>query len=261
MLRFATALLALALGGCAHAATDAADASNRWQHAQQMVVVTTSGWDDIHGQLRTFERSDGGDWREAGTAHAVVIGRTGAAWGIGLHDIPSDDSRTGNADPVKREGDGRSPAGVFTVGEAFGYAPSAATGLHYDAMDAGDYCVDVSGSPLYNQIVDSAEVGAEAVKDSTEPMRRDLHSSGDQAYRLGFVIEHNLQGTAMGGSCIFAHLWKTPDTATAGCTAMTPDSMQSLLRWLDAKAQPVFVLLPIDAYRKLQAAWQLPRLP
>jgi L,D-peptidoglycan transpeptidase YkuD (ErfK/YbiS/YcfS/YnhG family) len=92
-------------------------------------------------------------------------------------------------------------------------------------------------------------------------MRRDLHSGGDQAYRLGFVIEHNPQGIAMGGSCIFAHLWKTPDTATAGCTAMTPDSMQSLLRWLDAKAQPVFVLLPADEYRKLQAAWQLPRLP
>lgn len=256
MIRFATALLAFALGGCAHAPVDAADAASRWQHARQMVVVTTGGWDDIHGALRTFERDDGGAWREAAAARPVVIGRTGAAWGIGLHDTPA-----GDAGPVKREGDGRSPAGVFTVGEAFGYAPVAATGLRYDAMGAGDYCVDVSGSPLYNRIVDSAEVGADAVRDSTEPMRRDLHADGDQRYRLGFVIEHNPQGTAMGGSCIFGHLWKTPDSATAGCTAMAPDTMQSLLRWLDAKAQPVFVLLPIDEYRKLQAAWQLPRLP
>jgi L,D-peptidoglycan transpeptidase YkuD (ErfK/YbiS/YcfS/YnhG family) len=255
MFRFATVLLVLALAGCAHAPSSAGEA-NRWQHARQMVVVTTGGWDDIHGELHTFERSDGGDWREAGAARAVVIGRTGAAWGIGLHDTPA-----GDMGPVKREGDGRSPAGVFGVGEAFGYAPTAATGLHYAAMDAGDYCVDVSGSPLYNRIVDSAEVGADAVKDSTEPMRRDLHADGDQRYRLGFVIEHNPQATAMGGSCIFGHLWKTPDTATAGCTAMAPESMRSLLGWLDADAQPVFVLLPIDEYQALQAAWQLPRLP
>jgi L,D-peptidoglycan transpeptidase YkuD (ErfK/YbiS/YcfS/YnhG family) len=247
MLRFAIAIAALAIAGCAHA--------THWQHARQMVVVTTAGWDDIHGQLRTFERDDGGDWREAGSARQVVIGRTGAAWGIGLHDNPSD------AGPVKREGDGRSPAGVFAIGEAFGYAPTAATGLPYDALSAGEYCVDVDGSPLYNRIVDSAEVGAEAVKGSSEPMRRDLHANGDQAYRLGFVIEQNPQGAPHGGSCIFAHLWKTSDTGTAGCTAMAPDTMQPLLRWLDAKAQPVFVLLPIDAYHALQADWQLPRLP
>lgn len=265
MLRSATALLALALAGCAHAVAPAvgvdagADAAaRRWQHARQMVVVTTGGWDDIHGELRTFARGDGGggDWHEAGSARAVVIGRTGAAWGIGLHDTPA-----GDAGPIKREGDGRSPAGVFAIGDAFGYAASATTGLRYDAMDAGDYCVDVSGSPYYNRIVDSAEVGADAVKDSTEPMRRDLHAGGDQRYRLGFVVEHNPRGTAMGGSCIFGHLWKTPDTATAGCTAMAPESMQSLLRWLDADARPVFVLLPIDEYRRLQATWQLPRLP
>ena len=252
MLRSATALLALALAGCAHAALVPA---SHWQHSRQMVVVTTGGWDDIHGELRTFERSGDGDWHEAGSARAVVIGRTGAAWGIGLHDTPA-----GDTGPVKREGDGRSPAGVFAVGEAFGYAPAAVTGLRYDAMDAGDYCVDVSGSPYYNRIVDSAEVGADAIRDSTEPMRRDLHSGGDQAYRLGFVIEHNPQGVAMAGSCIFAHLWKTPDTATAGCTAMTPDSMQALLRWLDAERRPVFVLLPAAEYERLRADWKLPVL-
>lgn len=255
MLRFATALL-LALGGCAHAAIGTNGDATRWQHARQMVVVTTAGWGDIHGRLRTFERDDGGAWREAGTARPVVIGRTGAAWGIGLHDTPA-----GDAGPVKREGDGRSPAGVFAVGEAFGYAPTAATGLPYDALGAGEYCIDVDGSPLYNRIVDSAEVGAAAIEGSTEPMRRDLHANGDQAYRLGFVIEHNPQGAPKGGSCIFAHLWKTPDTGTAGCTAMAPDTMQPLLGWLDAKANPVFVLLPIDEYHALQADWQLPRLP
>jgi hypothetical protein len=39
---------------------------------------------------------------------------------------------------------------------------------------------------------------------------------------------------------------------------MDPAAMQSLLAWLDAKQRPVFVLLPRDEYRRLQAAWQLP---
>jgi L,D-peptidoglycan transpeptidase YkuD (ErfK/YbiS/YcfS/YnhG family) len=127
-------------------------------------------------------------------------------------------------------------------------------------MDASDYCIDVSGSPLYNRIVDADDVGADAVRESTEPMRRDLHADGDQRYRLGFVIEHNPRGKAMAGSCIFAHLWKSPDSATAGCTAMQAETMQALLAWLDPKQQPVFVLLPQAEYLRLQRDWQLPAL-
>jgi L,D-peptidoglycan transpeptidase YkuD (ErfK/YbiS/YcfS/YnhG family) len=254
MLRFLLATAVLALASCAHAPTGAGDAS-RWRHARQMVVVTTGGWDDVHGQLRTFERTEGGAWREAAGPRPVVIGRTGAAWGIGLHDIPA-----GDPGPAKREGDGRSPAGVFAIGEAFGYAATATTALPYAAMDASDYCIDVSGSPLYNRIVDADDVGADAVRESTEPMRRDLHADGDQRYRLGFVIEHNPRGKAMAGSCIFAHLWKSADSATAGCTAMQAETMQALLAWLDPKQQPVFVLLPQAEYLRLQHDWQLPAL-
>ena len=34
------------------------------------------------------------------------------------------------------------------------------------------------------------------------------------------------------GSCIFAHLWKSADSATAGCTAMAELAMRKLLAWL-----------------------------
>jgi L,D-peptidoglycan transpeptidase YkuD (ErfK/YbiS/YcfS/YnhG family) len=89
-------------------------------------------------------------------------------------------------------------------------------------------------------------------------MRRDLHFHGDQAYRIGFVIEHNPHGVAQGGSCIFAHLWSSPSTGTTGCTAMTPGTMQRLLAWLKPWAHPVFVLLPQDEYARLRKTWQLP---
>ena len=195
-----------------------------------------------------------GGWRKVGTAAPVMIGRAGAAWGLGLHDAQPG-TQPG---PTKREGDGRAPAGVFAIGIAFGYAASAATALPYVAMDASDYCIDVNESPLYNRIVDTRAVGPEAIAGSTEPMRRDLHANGDQRYRLGFVIEHNAQARPAAGSCIFAHLWKSPTDATAGCTAMDDAVMARLLSWLQPAQRPVFVLLPESEYARLRGAWQLP---
>jgi len=251
-MRIPIAAAALVLiAGCAHQRLQSAESSH-WRQAQQLVLVTTADWNADHGLQWRYERTSTG-WRQVGDAQPVMVGRSGAAWGLGLHDA-------GHRGPVKREGDGRSPAGVFAIGEAFGYAPTVATSLPYAAMQASNYCVDVSGSPLYNRIVDADVVGAAAVAQATEPMRRDLHADGDQRYRLGFVIGHNTQARPMAGSCIFAHLWKSPEDPTTGCTAMAPPTMDALLGWLRPDLHPVFVLLPLPKYRQLHGAWGLPAL-
>ncbi|GAB3740419.1 hypothetical protein GCM10028794_25150 [Silanimonas algicola] len=218
---------------------------------RQLVVVLTPNWDAPQGRLARFEREAGGAWRPVGPSVAVTVGRNGSAWGLGVH-APQDEG------PQKAEGDGRAPAGVFAIGSAFGYGAAATTRLAYAPMQREHWCIDVPGSPLYNRIVDRREVGAKAIEGSTEPMRRDLHKDGDQRYRLGFVIEHNAAGVGRAGSCIFAHLWEGPDVPTAGCTAMGEAAMASLLEWLDPAATPRFVLLPVQAYARLQAPWDLP---
>ncbi|RRN53910.1 hypothetical protein EIM48_14580 [Pseudoxanthomonas sp. SGNA-20] len=222
---------------------------------RQLVVVTTAGWDAATGTLRYYEREGAqSPWREAGH-FAVAIGRNGAAWGQGLH--PAADQGQG---PAKREGDGRSPAGVFALGSAFGYLPAgeAATALPYRQMDASHWCMDVPESPHYNRIVDAREVGEAAVAGSSEPMRLDLHHDGDPRYRLGLVIAHNPDNAPGAGSCIFAHLWRQPGEATAGCTAMAEADMRRLLAWLDPAAQPRLVLLPRAEYARLAPRWGLP---
>ena len=147
---------------------------------------------------------------------------------------------------------------MFAIGEAFGYAETAATALPYAQMQASSWCMDVVASPLYNRIVDAAQVGDAAVQGSSEPMRLDLHSKGDQRYRTGLVIEHNPDARKNAGSCIFAHLWKAPGAPTAGCTAMADATMQRLYGWLKPDAKPVFVLLPQAQYDRLKGAWRLP---
>lgn len=236
----------LALCACASPGTPAA---HKWDGARQLVLVTTPHIDADRGMLRRYVR-DGGNWRPVGAAAPVTVGRAGIAWGRGLH--------APQPGPAKREGDGRAPSGVFRIGTAFGYADAFPTALPYAPMDAGDWCIDVPDSPLYNRIVDTISVGEAAIEGSTEPMRRDIHANGDQRYRLGFVIEHNADARPQGGSCIFAHEWASPDAPTAGCTAMAPADMEALLAWLDPRAAPVFALLTAADHARLHAHWDLP---
>ncbi|GAB3509483.1 hypothetical protein MNQ95_09125 [Pseudoxanthomonas daejeonensis] len=258
--RFAWPLLATLGLACAIAAlageSTGAATPDPLRGAQQLVLVTTGDWDDNEGTLRRFERSsDQAAWQEV-ASFDVSIGRAGSAWGTGLHAGADEDDG-----PRKREGDGRSPAGVFTLGTAFGYAGDVATGLPYQAMEGSSWCMDVPASPHYNRIVDARQVGEAAVQGSTEPMRLDLHKSGDPRYRLGFVIGHNPDNVPQGGSCIFAHLWRTPGEPTAGCTAMADADMEAMLEWLDADKAPRFVLLPDAQYERLAERWHWPALP
>ncbi len=218
--------------------------------SSQLVVVNVTDWQSPTGQLQRFEQVNGA-WQAIGPPYPVTVGKNGSAWGLGLHQNPE-------AGPFKIEGDGKAPAGMFLIGTAFGYQESLATNLNYQVMNDTDWCVDVNDSPLYNQIVSTRDVGIDAVEGSSEPMRRDMHLNGDQLYQKGFVISHNPDNIPKAGSCIFAHLWRSPGKATAGCTAMSSIDMDALLLWLDNDKKPIFVLLPASEYQRYQGSWHLP---
>ena len=224
---------------------------------RQVVVVLVPDWEATTGHVRRFARDAGGDWLAVGPAAEVVVGRGGSGWGRGLH---PDDPEAVAAGPQKREGDGRSPAGIFALGPAFGSRPTLETGLEYLPLERGHWCIDVPESPHYNQIVHEEDVGQAGIAGSSEPMRRDLHR-GDDQYRVGCVIGHNPEHVANLGSCIFAHPWIDATTPTAGCVGMAEPTLVTMLAWLDAAARPRLVLLPAAEYQRLRRAWELPAWP
>jgi len=224
----------------------------------QLVVVVSENWDASSGQIYQFSRSAGQIWQQSGQIGTVDLGRNGTAWGLGLH--PQQ-----NIGPQKQEGDGKAPAGLFHLSAAFGALPSIATQMPYQQMSRFDFCIDVPTSPLYNQTVDVRRYRPEWTAGSSEPMRRDLMTKPDAVYEQGLFIDHNFSdGEARqtgAGSCIFMHL-KSPDgRKTAGCTALAPEHLIALLQWLKPKEQPLYLLLPVSEYRRLQQQWQLPTLP
>jgi D-alanyl-D-alanine dipeptidase len=223
--------------------------------ATQLVVVTTPAWNATTGQLRRFVR-DGvrAPWRRVGTAVPIVVGRTGLAWGVGFDRFAA---RTAIAGPRKREGDGRSPAGVYTLGDAFGFAPADSMNwvrLPYLRLRPSTECVDDTSSTNYNRVVDRRAVRSVDWR-SSERMRE------IPLYQLGVVIDYNAAPpTRARGSCIFFHIWSGPRSTTAGCTALEASELRRLMTWLDPRARPVVVQVPAGVYARVRAEWGLPAL-
>ncbi|MCE5264628.1 MAG: L,D-transpeptidase family protein [Deltaproteobacteria bacterium] len=216
----------------------------------QALVVTTENWFASDATLRLYERSDVlSPWAPAGEKIPAVVGRNGLAWGRGIHPDPA-----AGGDP-KREGDGKTPAGLFRLGPAFGDQPGGSVpwiGLPYQQMTEKSRCVDDMASALYNRWVEEGSVPKDW--NSSEEMVRK-----DGQYRLGVWIGHNTDPVAAGsGSCIFLHIWKSPGAGTSGCTAVAEAALEALLRRLKPDANPVLIQLPRAEYQRLRGPWALP---
>lgn len=214
--------------------------------SRQIIVVTTPDWKTVDGSLQRYERTASSEpWRAVGDPIQVVVGKGGMGWGIGTGNHPS-------GDPVKQEGDGRSPAGFFRLGTAFGYAPShpAPTKMPYLSLTPDTECVDDSHSTHYNRIVERSAV--------TPDWSSSEHMRSIAEYRWGLVVNQNPHPRPLGGSCVFLHIWDGSGKGTAGCTAMPGPWIETILRWLDPASHPLLVQMPLPEYRRDQKNLLLP---
>lgn len=216
----------------------------------QSIVVTTKDWNAVQGTAQIFERENTkANWKKVGKSFPIVVGKNGMAW--------SDDARMmAETEPHKREGDGRSPAGIFQLTSAFGSNDKPAfVKLPYTRLAEWTECVDDSKSHHYNTIVDRMQVGIFDWNSSEKML------SVGAPYELGVFVAHNSNPpVAEKGSCIFLHIWKDNQTGTAGCTAMERTNIEGVLSLLDARKNPVLVQMPVSDYERFQKLWKLPKL-
>lgn len=229
----------------------------------QLVIGRSSGWVDPMMTMQRYERGGPeGEWQAVGDPIPASLGHKGMGWGIGEHGFFAPEGLRG---PIKAEGDGRSPAGLFRLGAAFGYAakPPDGTAVDYVQMTDAWRCVDDPKSKRYNAVFAADKVkGAERDWSSAERMRRK-----DVLYRWGVLVDHNFleladkrtrKARAVAGSCIFLHVWREPKSPTVGCAAMESDALEELIAWLRPHHEPLIALLPDPQYAKLKKRWRLP---
>lgn len=214
----------------------------------QMVLVVAPDWDSPEGTLVRWERGTDSNWQPVGAPVAVVLGRTGLAWGLGEYDA------SGQPGPVKKEGDGRAPAGVFAITRLW-QRPAVVSpgpeGFRPQTIFPDTIAVDDPLSRSYNRIL---RTGKASRKDWKSWEKMDIPD-----YDRVLVVAHNLSRPIPGrGSCIFIHRWEDSQTPTSGCTAMQESDLNALVDWLKPVRKPRLVQLPESLAREWRRQGWLP---
>ncbi|MBN2401753.1 MAG: L,D-transpeptidase family protein [Spirochaetes bacterium] len=183
--------------------------------SSQIIIVTSIEKNPDYAELYSLEK-DNGFWINKFQEIKVTIGKNGFT-----------------DKGMKKEGDGKTPSGVYKLGTAFGYEKAIKTKMPYRQSTENDFWIDNVNSDEYNTWV-SGKTEAK----SFERMKRN-----DHLYKYGIVVEYNTDPIVKGaGSAIFMHVWRAPGSKTAGCVAMSEDDILKILDWLEAENKPVVVL-------------------
>ncbi|WP_246198125.1 hypothetical protein [Solidesulfovibrio aerotolerans] len=217
---------------------------------RQLVVVTAADVRATRGTLRRLARTaPDAPWAEVGQPVPCQLGRNGLGAGRGLGQ--------GVAGPAKRQGDGRTPAGLFTLPAAFGYATAESAGaagvrLPYTAVTDRVSCVTDPASPLFGRVAGPGERPEGG-------LRQDRMVRDDGANVWGVVIGHN-SGAAdpEAGTCLFVNVRPVAGPPTGGSIGIPTESAAALAAWLDPTAKPLLAVLPEGDYRSLAPVWGLP---
>jgi L,D-peptidoglycan transpeptidase YkuD (ErfK/YbiS/YcfS/YnhG family) len=204
------------------------------QAAQRLILVTVPNLTSSNGSLRLFARTQAdASWRQVGSAQPVNVGKRGIAWGRAFHDLAGDD------EPVKIEGDKKSPAGIYPIGRPFGFGPSRLA--NYLQIDSDSVCVEDPSSRAYNTITSKKAVGLSVSKETM---------GASPLYRRGLATNYPTDAAHKAGSCIFLHVWRAPNSGTSGCVTMPEERVAALQQFANGH-QTVLALLPESALPRL----------
>lgn len=172
---------------------------------------------------------------ESETAQLVVFEKRNNRWRPVFEPVIAGIGRKGFAEPgMKREGDQKSPSGLFRLGQLFCYDPVVNTQVPFIQSSADDKWIDDPDSPKYNSYVHGPTTAS-----SWENL---LLKTND--YRYCMVIEYNMHPVVKGmGSAIFLHLSEHEAiNSSSGCVVVTQNDMERLLKWMNPELKPAILM-------------------
>lgn len=197
--------------------------------AKQMLVVAAYSEEATTAWISLHEKRSDGSWHMVMTTPGY-IGKNGLG--------------------KTREGDGKTPTGVFHFNRAFGIADDPGCAIPYVKVDQDTYWSgDTREGFHYNELV--------SLKDLPE---LDVES-GDSEHIIDYIyhyqyclnISYNEEGVPGLGSAIFLHCFGPVKPYTGGCVAIPEDHMNYVMRKVGEDTAVV-----IDTYENLSGGEDWP---
>ena len=183
--------------------------ADKKENVNQVISAVGKNLNSTQVTIRTFEKRKG-EWRRAYAAMKGIVGKNGLS-------------------KNKREGDGKSPIGMYSFGTAFGSQSKPANlKLPYKKSTKYDYWIDDVKSKDYNKWV--------TYKGNPQKKWKSFERMNNELYKYGVVINYNTNPILKGkGSAIFLHIWRNEKGVTAGCVATSEKNLLTILKWIDPK--------------------------
>lgn len=188
--------------------------------AQQMFIVAAFGPDANDAWISLHEKQSDGTWLMIMTTPGF-IGKNGLG--------------------KTREGDGRTPTGVFHFNCAFGIADDPGSIIPYVKADDDTYWSgDIREGYRYNELVSLRDLPGLDTENSEHIADYIYH------YQYCLNISYNEDGIPGLGSAIFLHCFGPAKPFTGGCVAIPEDCMKFVMRRVDENT-----VIVIDTYENL----------
>lgn len=173
------------------------------RNGEYRIAVKTAVDGDYHAELSIYQAQNG--------AYAKVF---------------SCPALIGKNGPGKQsEGDVKTPLGTWTIGEAYGVKDDPGALVPFTKITDDMYwCATGSNGTKYNSLLFKSD-------DPTADYSEDEHLA-DYEIRYAYLLDlgYNAPGAPYAGNAIFLHCWKTPDTPTGGCVAISEEDMITVLQ-------------------------------
>ena len=170
------------------------------KNANQILVIAgigqTTAWVSMH------EKNSAGNWEQIMTTPGF-IGKNGLE--------------------KTREGDGKTPIGIFHFNKAFGIEKNPGCALDYVKVDENFYWSG-DANYKYNQLVDIRDYKNLSKNDSEHLIEM------NPQYKYALNISYNEKGIAGEGSAIFLHCFDTFKPYTAGGVTIPEEKMLFVMK-------------------------------
>ena len=136
---------------------------------------------------------------------------------------------------TKREGDGKTPEGMFALRRGLCFTMDFESRFPMEQYDQNDIWSEDPESPDYNTLVRDP---------LPENQGERLWARRETQFRYIVVVEYNTNPIVAGaGSAIFIHAWRNEGRPTAGCIGMAEENVRQLVEWLDPDKNPHIIIL------------------